>query len=250
MPDWVWQNLTSSLLWELLLLVGVGVLLERLKAKWPVIAMRVLYGLGGTTCAAVLLFTFTGHGLLAKRKPEITPENLEANVRKWADDLGLGVTRMQPPPNQEIQFGLILTLADGNPLQVFRGARDKSGFLQMQCALVLSPEHLAMLNKLSKQQADDAMQEIILEMDRSRIGYVMQEAPAMTNGQVTTTTPTILEQTILLTKPLPISDDLTEGSFGQQVNELDSEIGIVRLTTSLTLERYSRHGAIKEGVPR
>jgi hypothetical protein len=74
---------------------------------------------------------------------------------------------------------------------VFRGAKEKTGFLQMQCALTLSPEHLAMLSKLTKQQADDAMQEIILEMNRSRIGFVVQTASAVTNGQVTTTTPTI-----------------------------------------------------------
>jgi hypothetical protein len=190
---------------------------------------------------AILIFTFTGHGLLSKQQPAITSENLESSVRTWADDLGLGVTRMQPLPNQEVQFGLVITLNDGNPLMVFRGAKEKTGFLQMQCALTLSPEHLAMLSKLTKQQADDAMQQIILEMNRSRIGFVVQTASAVTNGQVTTTTPTILQQTIIVSKPLAITDDLSEAAFGERINELDSEIGIVRATTHLTLERYSRH---------
>ena len=38
---------------------------------------------------AILIFTFTGHGLLSKQRPAITSDNLETNVRKWADDLGL-----------------------------------------------------------------------------------------------------------------------------------------------------------------
>jgi hypothetical protein len=118
----------------------------------------------------------------------------------------------------------VVTLPDGNPLMVFRG-KEKPGFLQMQCALVLSSEHLAMLSKLSKEQADDAMQEIVLEMARSRIGYIMQTALAspLLNGQMTTTKPAILQQTILVTKPLAISGDLGEASFGDRVNELDSD---------------------------
>jgi hypothetical protein len=247
MLDWLWQSLTSRLVWELLLVLGGGAVLGYVRQKLPQYAPTVAYTAFGATCIAVLIFTFTGHALLSKQKPEVTPENLEVNVRKWADDLGLGVTRMQPLPNQDVQFGLVITLADGNPLMVFRSAKDKAGFLQMQCVLVLSPEHLAMLNKLSKQEADDAMQDIILEMNRSRIGYIMETAPSVANGQVTTTTPTILQQTIIVTKPLAITDELTEALFGAQVNEMDSEIGIVRLTTNSTLERYTRQ---QEVTPR
>jgi hypothetical protein len=239
--DWLIQNLFSAFVWELLLLVGVGAALGYLRAKWPAIASPVLYGIGGATCVGVLIFTFTGHGFLSKQRPEVTPENLETNVRKWADDLGLGVTRMQAAPNQDVYFGLVVTLADGNPLMVFRG-KEKSGFLQMECALVLSQEHLAMLSKLSKEQADDAMQEIVLEMARSRIGYVMQTSVASPplNGQMTTTKPAIFQQTIIVVKPLAITGDLSEASFGERINELDSEIVLVRATTNLTLERYSR----------
>lgn len=240
--DWLLQNLFSALVWEVLLLVGVGAVLGYLRAKWPELASPILYAIGGATCVGVLIFTFTGHGFLSKQRPEVTPENLEANVRKWADDLGLGVTRMQSLPIQEqTYFGLVVTLANGNPLEVFR-AKQKPGFLQMQCALALSPEHLAMLSRLSKEQADDAMQEIVLEMHRSRIGFIMQTASASpgVNGVMTTTKSAILQQTMIVTKPLPITDDLTEASFSDRVNELDSEIGLVRAATDLTLKRYVR----------
>lgn len=248
MPDWLWQNLTSSLLWELILLVGVGVLLDRIKAKWPSVAARVLYSLGGVTCVAILMFTFTGRGLLSKKRPAITSENLESNVRKWADDLGLGVTRMQPLPNQEVQFGVVVTLADGVPVMVFRGVNEKAGFLQMQCGLSLSQEHLAMLSKLSKQQADDAMRDIKFEMDKSRIGYIMQTASGMPNGQTTTTMPNIVQQTIIVTKPLAVTDDLTEAMFGDRINELDSEVGIVKGATDVTLRRYSEQQIVTPRV--
>jgi len=238
------------LLWEVLLLLGVGIALERLKAKWPVLASRVLYGLAAATCTAVLIFTFTGHGFLSRQRPEVTPENVEENVRKWADDLGLGVTRMQSGPNQQqIYFGLVITLFNGTPLEVFRG-KEKPGFLQMQCALTLSPEHLDMLGKLGKEQAADAMQEILLEMARSRIGFIMQTASTapLPGGQGTTTKAAILQQTMIVTKPLAITDDLTEATFGDRVNELDSEVGLVRAATNLTLERYSRQAIAQHAV--
>jgi hypothetical protein len=238
--EWLWQNLLSSAVWEVLLVIGGAAALGYVKRKVPEHAATIAYAAFGATCVAILIFTFTGHGLLSKRRPAITSDNIELNVRQWADDLGLGVTRMQPLPNQEMQFGLVVTPADGNPIMVFRGVKEKPGFLQMQCALTLSPEHLAMLSKLSKQQADDAIRDIKFEMDRSRIGYVMQTASGITSGQATTTMPSIVEQTIIVTKPLAITDDLSEAAFGERINELDSEVGIVKGATDSTLKRYSQ----------
>ena len=241
--DWLIQNLFSALVWEILLLLGVGAALGYLRAKWPTIAIPVLYGVAGAACVGILVFTFTGRGLVSKRSADVSPEHLEESIRKWADSAGLSVAKMPSVP-QDVYFGLVVTLADGNPISVFRG-KEKSNFIQMQCPLTLSQEHLAMLGKLTKEQADDAIEEVTLEMNRARIGFIMQTAsvPPLPTQQVTTTRPSIFQQTILVTKPLAIQD-AGEVSFIASINEIDSQIGIVRGVTDLTLKRYSRQAAI------
>ncbi len=126
---WLWQNLISNLAWEILLLVGGAASLGYLKKKVPEHASTIAYALFGATCVAILLFTITGHGLLVKTRSAVTPENLAENIRKWADDSGLGVTKM--PADQEVYFGFLIRLQSGNQLTVFRG-KEKAGWLQIQ----------------------------------------------------------------------------------------------------------------------
>jgi hypothetical protein len=244
--DWLLQNLVSAFLWEILLLVGVGTILGVLKAKWPNLAAKVLYGVIGATCVAVILFTFTGHSILAHQQSPTTPENIEANVRKWADSLGLGITRLpQSIPGQEIYFGVTVTLGNGNQLTVFRN-KDKSGYLQIQCPLVLAPEHLAILNKLTKDEASSATQEVLLELARTKVGFQIMTAsgqPIIPSGALTAQ-PIVLQQAIVLMEGVPIAD-LTEATFAQHIDEIDSAIALVRASTALTLQRYSReHDAL------
>ena len=48
MPVWLLQSLASRLVWEILLIVGIGAGLAYLKRKWPEYASSVLYGLAGS----------------------------------------------------------------------------------------------------------------------------------------------------------------------------------------------------------
>ncbi len=242
------QGIISDILYGLLILAG-GLMLALIRSKWPDLAPKVLYGVFGVTCIAILWFTFTGHGVFSKQPSQTTPDNVEEYIRKWADNLGLGVTRMpQAIPLQQVYFGLVVTLQNGNPLTVFRG-KEKSGYLQIQCPLRLSSDHLAILNKLTKDEANAATQEVLLELARTKLGFQMMTASGELVAPRATAQPIILQQTILLMKAVPIRNDLTEETFAQHVNEIDSAITLVRASTELTLQRYSRlHDSA--GVPR
>jgi len=52
--DWLLQALASQIVWEILLMLGVGAALAFLKSKWPQYANPSLYGLAGITGVAVL----------------------------------------------------------------------------------------------------------------------------------------------------------------------------------------------------
>jgi hypothetical protein len=174
-----------------------------------------------------------------KQQPETTTENVENNVRKWADSLGVGVTKMsaQGLPIQNAYFSLVLTLQNGNPLWVYR-TKEKPGYLQIMCPITLAPEHLAILDKLTKDQADVVTQEVLLELARSNFGYQMMTSLGPPAGGSAKTPPTILQQTIILIKSVPIGNGLTEATFVQNTNEVDSAISLVRAATALALGHY------------
>jgi len=240
MFDWngLFQALVANALWETII-VGGGVLIAIIRAKKPEWASPALYGVVGTTCLAIVFFAFTGRPVLSKQL-RLTPDNLETYIRKWSDAAGLSVARIPELPQADY-FGLLVTLKSNNQITLFV-AKDEPAFLQVQCALALSTEHLGMLGKLNKQQSDDAIEEITLEMNRARIGYIMSSAaaPPIQNSQASTTGPAILQQTILITEPIAISNELNEASFVHRLNQIDSDIGIVRGVTDLTLKRLSK----------
>jgi len=78
-------------------------------------------------------------------------------------------------------------------------------------------------------------------MNRARIGFIMQTASArsVVGGRTATTRPPTFGQTILVTKPLAIAE-ANEVNFVGHLDGIDSDIGIVRGITDLTLKRYSR----------
>lgn len=239
MDSWLWQGIVTSVLATLLWFGGATVL-TWIKHKWPRYGDLALYWVACAACLAVLWFAITGYVPFSTRPPQITPENIEANLKAWSENLGLGITKVsQLIPEQDAYFGMVVTLQSGNPVTVFRG-KQKPGYLQMQCPLALSQEHLAMLNKLTKDEAHAATQEVLLELARTKLGFQMMTA----SGQLvapggSAAQPIVLQQTIVIMKAAPITNDLTEATFAQHINEIDSAIAIVRGSTELTLQRYS-----------
>lgn len=94
--------------------------------------------------------------------------------------------------------------------------------------MILSPEHQAILSKLTKEQAADVTEEVTLELARSKIGYTITGPPP---GQM---------QTVLLQRSVPITSGLTEATFGGYLDEMDSAISLVRLATTLALAHNSQ----------
>ena len=242
--NWTWQGTLTSVAAALLLL-GVPTLLTWVKKKWPQHGELVRYWLTSAAAMAILLYATTGYILFAKHEVKITPENLELNIRKWSDDLGFSVARLQPgalPQPMEIYFGLAITLSNGNPILVYR-AREKSAFLQLVCPLALSPEHLQAMAKLRPDQQEAVNQEIQLELSKTKVGFSVTTSkaaapqasgsPPIGGGQI------LLQQMVILSKGVPISGDLNEATFASDLDEMDDAITLTRAQTALALRRYT-----------
>src|SRR5579863_1846234 len=113
--NWLWQGLVANAVYAVLLILG-GIVLAVLKKTRPNWAGPALYGLSGCALVAVLIFTVTGHAVFSRQQPETTPQNVEQNLRAWADSFQLGVTKM--PPQTDVDFGLAISLKSGNPVEI------------------------------------------------------------------------------------------------------------------------------------
>jgi hypothetical protein len=219
--DGLVQGVVSNAVWWTVVLVG-GAVLAVLRAKWPRYAGPVLYGLLGIASLAIIGFAILGHSLLSREQPQTTPENVEANIRAWADSFVVGVTKA---PVKEAHFALVITLHNGNPVVVAR-TKDRPNWLALQSTLTLSPEHQAAMAKLSKAQADTVVEELTLELARSKMGYELSGPPPL--------------QSITLSRAVPITSNLTEDAFAGQLDQMDSAMQLVRVALTLSLERKAQ----------
>jgi hypothetical protein len=216
----VLQGVLSNALYAVLILGG-GVVLVLIRTWWPDLAPKVLYGVVGVTCMAIVLYALTGHGLFSKQPPRITSDNVEEYVRKWADTLGLGVTRAPAIP--AASFGVIITLKSGNPITVMR-SNDIPDYLQFQIQLALSEEHQAAFAKMTKEQTKTVMEEVILELARAKIGNTILQSPMSPQSEA-----------VILMKGEPV-EGLTKDKFVHDVDDMDSAVALLRAITALAIE--------------
>lgn len=243
MPDWgfeLLQAIFGHLLYDLLLAAGVAGLIAYLKSKQSIWVNPAVYGLSAFAAVLVISYVFVGHALLSKEQPLTTAENVENNIRVWADAFQLGVTKM--PSQAEMDFGLVVTMKSGTPVEI-RKMKNASAYLQIQCNLALSPDHQKVLAKLTEDQSAFVTEELSVELARSRMGFTIigppVQAPIQAQPQI---------QLVVLSKSAPISG-LTESTFLGYVNEMDSAATLSRSTTALLLDHGPLHDSVTRPLP-
>jgi hypothetical protein len=145
MPDWgfeLLQAIFGHLLYDLFLAAGVAGLIAYLKSKQSSWANPGLYGLSAFAAVLVISYVFVGHALLSKEQPLTTAENVENNIRVWADAFQFGVTKMPS-----------------------------------QAETALSPDHQKVLAKLTEDQSAFVTEELSVELARSRMGFTIIGPP-------------------------------------------------------------------------
>jgi hypothetical protein len=228
--SWSWQGIITSIAATLLLL-GISALLTWIKKKWPQHGDLVRYFLTTAAALGILLFVITGYVPFDKpRTPEITQDNLDEHVKKWAYDLGMADAAGATSPdysfleNVSVKDGIIVTVGC---------AKQRPGFIQFQSTLTVSPEHQTAWSKLTLEEANVVLQEITLELARAHIAYTIVGGPT-SNG--TQTFGTI--QNILVQRPVPLVSNFDEGMFAQALDEVDQGITVARAAVVLSLARH------------
>jgi hypothetical protein len=164
MPNWLLQSLASRLVWEILLMLGVGAVLAYLKKKIPEYADRALFGLVAATCIAILWFTFTGEPIFSTRQPEPTPDNVEGFIKNWASSAAVSI--MEVPNPSEAFFGLEIAELSGQRFRIER-PRVRDDMLRFVGTVTVPESEKQLLEKLPKNELDRMRWQVSLELARS-----------------------------------------------------------------------------------
>ena len=226
MPNWLLglvQSIFARFIWELLLATGVGGLIAGLKVKKEKWAGPVLYGLTAFALIFVLGYVLTGQAPLRGQSQEVNPENVEENIKVWADHLAMSLERQ--PPNDTKFFSYVGRVHNGDPVEIFR-AKEKPGYLQFMATVNASPEHRAALAKLSERESAQFINQLNLEVARLRmtsdVGVSFNEKRELINLSV------------LLQKGVPIPD-LNEGYFSVQFDDVTGAVAQVKAVVNFGL---------------
>jgi hypothetical protein len=87
------EGLFINFLWEFLLASAFAALIAYLKATREKWAGPILYGAAGFALVFFIGFTLTGRSPLSNAQPETMPENIQANIRAWADEFDLFIQK-------------------------------------------------------------------------------------------------------------------------------------------------------------
>jgi hypothetical protein len=222
--NWLAQSLFSRTVWEFILMFGGGTVIATLKTKVSALTQPILYGLTTAAAIGVILFTLTGQAVFSKTQPQTDADNVDQNIKAWMASLGLG---WQPEYLADASFAYRVKLANGSAVVVDYLPKRRPGYVQFEGLVTMAPEHKAMLAKLNNEQADTVLAELSLELARSRIGYQVNGGPNIRQLE-----------SVNLVKGIPISS-LSEATFAQNLDEIDSTSIIVRASVPLILQRIN-----------
>jgi hypothetical protein len=218
--DWswhsVWQGVLSNAIYALLIF-GVGVLLTLLKQRGSRWVTPIVYGLGASALVAVILLAFVAVTRIPKEQPQITPDNVEANIRTWLDASGIS-TRILDEPDRIFALGVMMD--SGTPVEISR-PKSSDRYIIFQTKLVPDDDRRAQLDKLSGEEKDQLVQELELEMARAKVSYIREsELKGFT-----------------MIRGVPINA-LTESIFNDKIGDLDFAHSLARQTIIVRLDRH------------
>lgn len=226
--DWLWKNVFSNLVAEVILVIGGAALFGYAKRKIPEHAATLAYGLFGATCVAILIFVFTGRALFSGSPPDpVTADNIEQNIKLWAEHMGMNIGPASEP-GSAFAYRLSLPNGPGDPVVVFRG-KDKAAYLQFKASITVAPEHQVAFSKMSQTEVNRVMEQLNLDVVRANLGCTFAEIFSVNDQEHKT-----ILGGALLQRGVAISS-LNEISFIDTFDQLTRGIGLVRSEIRLAI---------------
>lgn len=181
----------------------------------------------GIGASVVILLGAGALAVIAKSAPlsatATTVDNIEANIRHWVDTFHLSIQRVADDPAS--YFAYNVSSRYGRTTTIIR-SRQLERYLLMQNSVSVGPEHLRQLTALPQPQAILLVRDLSIEMARFKIGFEYN----------------IPLTVVVIKKTLPITTDLTEASFVQAFDEMESAQVLLLNLIPRELEAFARQG--------
>ena len=200
------------------------------KSKWPQYGDKVLYFLVCASCLFILVYVFTGFVPFRKAQNRVTIDNIESNIKQWCENFGMPFTKTIVP---DTYFAYNVTTRSGNPLIVSRLSKERQSYLQFGATVTFSPERRAAVNTMTKDELDELISEVTLQLTTLRMGVVIATLTTPQTGN------NVGQTVIGLQKAVPIND-LNEPDFGAALDDIESGINMSKSAVSLGIRRIMR----------
>lgn len=198
-------------------IAGGGVVLTLLRAFLPNLFTYVLWCLIGSALTSAIVVAWILLRRIPKRLPETTPENVEGNIRSWLDAFLITTQKINEP---NAMFGLLVTLQSGMKIVIVR-PKDLNRYIQMETAIVMSPDDKARFDALSKEEQNIFGATLSVDLSRTGMGYVMD----------------LPNNSVVLSRRIPITANLNESAFMEALEALDhAKMGMHRLLVLMLIK--------------
>lgn len=229
------QNLLANWLYELLVIVG-GFGVGWARAKNYAWATPAMYGLVSAAMILIILIGVRAWNILPTPASQITPENLESNVRKWLDTFSISSRKGQ---DLNCYFVFLVTLRNGNRVIVCRVTDPNlSKYLIIQGSLSVTPPLDKILDGMSQEKKEHLINEVGCELAKLRMTCDILLASKAYGAQIQRP-PAI----IIVEKRVPINNNLSEDLFMDRLDDINSAIMVARQVIVSGLERFNRVGS-------
>jgi hypothetical protein len=228
MGDWFWQGTLTSIV-ATILWIGGATMLTYIRSKWPTYGSLALYWIASAACIGILWLATTGYVPLSKHQPQVTPDNIEQNIKVWSEDLGIPYTLQNSPDT----FFFSMTTRTGTQFQVLRSTTEKTAYLQFTSQMILPPALQTVMGTLTPSQIDEVTQDVTLELARTKVGFTVA-----TGSIPQPKGPPAIQTIIILQKDAPIIN-LSENDFGNYVDDMEFTTQLARASMTTALRRVT-----------
>jgi hypothetical protein len=229
--DWdaLWKSLFARVVWEVVVILGVGYLISWARDKRPQFVAAAQTILIFLACAAIIWFSVAGRPIFT---PGVSEQNIESYVRTWLVEGGVGLRKTSNdgmvfeyeiiPSQSDTGFlansGVIIAIAQPKPYPKR---------LLIHAGMTLDGETKTLIQALPQYQREQVAELLSIEMARAGVTFTIDHELKVIH----------ISSTVLIT------NNLSEDTFYKEVERVDDAVVIAEnlLNFQLTSRNGSKH---------
>jgi hypothetical protein len=164
--EWLWHAILARVVWEIITICGLGTALAIVRKRLPDAFPWIQAFVVGSACGAILLFAFTGRGILAPRPTSI--DNIQETVEKWLIQDGVTMLKRQDPGDV---FRYDVTGEDGFPMTVYQP--NGTTILEIRSDQRWAPATAQEIKAMTVDERKNIELPVIIELSKMHVTFIV-----------------------------------------------------------------------------